>query len=218
MLVRLVALILALAATPVAFAQGVQPFQEGKHYFRIEPAQPTSTGSKVEVTEVFSYACPACALLQPQVEAWHKRKPANAQLVRTPAAWNPNWELVARDYYAAEAMGILDKTHAALFQALHVERKPLTTLEQLAGWYEQNAGVKAADVLATMRSFAIETKIRRSKQIVPRYGVDSTPTLIVAGKYRITGQSAGGYDALFAIIDFLVARESAARTTAPARP
>lgn len=212
MLLRSLALILAVFAAPAALAQAL--FQEGVHYFRIAPAQPTSTGTKVEVVEVFSYACPACALFQPALNGWKKRMPATAQFVRTPAAWNPTWETLARAYYAAEALGVLEQAHDKMFQALHVERAALGSAEQIAAWYEKTTGVKAADFLATMRSFAIETRIKRSKQTVPRYGVDSTPTMVVAGKYRITGQSAGGYDQLFAIIDYLVATEARAKAGA----
>jgi thiol:disulfide interchange protein DsbA len=204
------ALILA-AVAPAAFAQAmVERFQQGVHYFPIEPAQATPTDT-VEVTEVFSYACIHCAHFQPVVDGWKKKMPAGATFTYLPAAWNPGWEMLARAFYAAEALGVLDKTHKAFFDAIHVERRPFGGMEDIAAWFEANGGVKAADFLATANSSGVNIKVNRSKQMVPRYGVDGTPSVVVAGKYRITGGSAGGWQQVFEIVDYLVAREQAAR-------
>jgi thiol:disulfide interchange protein DsbA len=209
----LVAVLFALAA-PVASAQSmVERFQEGQHYFRIEPAQPTAT-DKVEVTEVFSYACIHCANFQSTIDGWKKNKPAQASFVSLPAAWNPGWEMLARAYYAAEALGVLEKTHGALFKAIHVERRPFGSMQDLADWYAATAGIKADDFLAAASSSAVNIKVNRSKQLVPRYGVDGTPSVVVAGKYRITGGSAGGWPEVMQVVDFLVAKEAAERAAA----
>jgi thiol:disulfide interchange protein DsbA len=203
-------LLAGLAVSGVARGQAlIEKYQPGVHYFPIEPAQPTTSGDKVEVVEVFSYACIHCAHFEPMVEAWKKKMPARAAFVYLPAAWNQPWEAVARAYYAAESLGVLAQTHMPLFNAIHVEHKPLGTLEDLATWYEGH-GVKPADFLAAARSFAVDAKIKRSQQLVPRYGVDGTPTVIVAGKYRVTGQSAGAYEKVFEVVDFLVGKEAAA--------
>ena len=206
----LAAALLALAAPAVLAQSMVERFQEGQHYFRIEPAQPTAT-DKVEVTEVFSYACIHCANFQTTVASWKKSKPAEANFVQLPAAWNPGWEMLARAYYAAEALGVLDKTHDALFKAIHVERRPFGSMQDLADWYAATAGIKAEDFLAAASSSAVNIKVNRSKQMVPRYGVDGTPSVVVAGKYRITGGSAGGWPEVMQVVDFLVAREAAER-------
>lgn len=204
------ALILA-AAAPAALAQAmVERFQQGVHYFPIEPAQASPTDS-VEVVEVFSYACIHCAHFQPAVDGWKKKIPAGASFTYLPAAWNPGWEMLARVFYAAEAMGVLDKTHKAFFDAIHVERRAFGSMDDVAAWFEANGGVKAADFLATANSAGVNIKVNRSKQMVPRYGVDGTPSVVVAGKYRVTGGSAGGWPQVFEIVDFLVAREQAAR-------
>lgn len=209
-MIRCLSLLCALLLAPYAWAQGlVEKYQPGKHYFLIEPAQPTSTGKKVEVMEVFSYACIHCAHFQALVDKWKANKPEQAQMVYLPAAWNAPWEMVARAYYAAEAMGILDKTHQAFFNALHVERKPFNSMDDIAKWYA-GYGVKAEDFLAMATSSAITLKINRSKQLIPRLGVEGTPTIIVNGKYRVTGESAAGYENVFDVVNFLVAKEAAA--------
>ena len=72
----------------------------------------------------------------------------------------------------------------------------------------------APTTVCTTSSFAVETKISRSKTLVPKYNVDGTPTVVVNGKYRVTGASAGGYEKLFDVVNFLVAKESAGKPAA----
>jgi thiol:disulfide interchange protein DsbA len=214
---RFLAVVLLFLAAPAAVAQSmVERFQEGLHYFRIEPAQP-STSDTVEVTEVFSYACIHCAHFQPTIAESKKTKPAAASFVQMPAAWNPAWEMLARAFYAAEALGILDRTHDALFSAIHVERVPFRSMQDIADWHAAKAGIKAEDFLAATGSTGVNIKINRAKQLVPRYGIEGTPSVVVAGRYRITGSSAGGWTEVMKVVDFLVAREAAARSAAQDR-
>lgn len=189
-------------------------FQEGVHFETISPA--VSPGKeRVEVVEVFSYSCVHCATFDPYVEKWAHELPENVEFKRVPAVFNPSWEPFARAYYTAEVLGVLDETHEPLFQALHTERQPLRSLQDLAGFYAQH-GVDEAEFMKTAQSFAVETKLRRSKTLVPRYGVGATPTMIVNGRYRATGSQAGGFEELLAVVDDLVAREQAAMGDAQA--
>ena len=203
--------LLAALAAPAALAQGLlEKYQAGTHYYPIQPAQAvTAPKGKVEVVEVFSYACIHCAHFQAEVNAWKKAMPANATFALMPAAWNATWEMVARAYYASEALGILDQSHDAFFNAIFIEKIPFATIEDIAKWYTK-FGVTEAAFLDAAKSLTTNTKVQRSKQMVPKYGVDGTPSVVVAGKYRVTGQSAGGYDKVFDVVNFLVAREAAA--------
>lgn len=204
---------LLLGALLAPLALHAQPFESGKHYFPIEPAQPTAMPGKVEVIEVFSYRCVHCWSFQSKVDTWRKTAPANVHFAYIPAAFNPSYELSARGFYAAEALGALDKTHGGMYDALWVKKTNVASLEDLAAVYE-SLGVPAADFTAAANSFAVTTKLKRSNAVLGRYGVEGTPTIIVNGKYRVTGESAGSYDKVFAVVDHLVALESAA-TPAP---
>jgi thiol:disulfide interchange protein DsbA len=211
-LTALFGLFLAGAAAAQALAPG-QTWVEGKNYYLIDPPQPTETGTKVEVLEVFSYGCPHCNEFQPIAENIKKALPAGAQMRYLPAEFGrESWKTFARAYYAAEAMGILDKTHGALFRAVYVDKKVdglNPTLEQIADVYHAAAGVKAEDVIATANSFAVNTKLKRADAFIKATGVDGTPTIIINGKYRLDGRSAGSFGALQELIKFLVAKEGA---------
>ena len=206
---RPIAFLALLLAAPLASAQALaEKYQAGKHYFPIEPAQPTSSGAKVEVVEVFAYACIHCAHFQPLVDAWKKNMPAGASFSYMPAFFQPTFALFGRAYYTAEVLGVAEKAHDDLFKAIFVEQKPLHSMDDIASWYAQY-GVKADDFVKTATSFAVETKVTRANTLVQRYAVDGTPTMVVNGKYRVTGQSAGGYDKVFDVVNFLVAKELA---------
>jgi protein dithiol oxidoreductase (disulfide-forming) len=172
------------STTPAAARQWVA----GSDYLVLDPPQPTSTGDKVEVVEVFSYACPHCAHFQPYVDELKSKLPAGAQFVLVPAVFNPSWEPFARAYYTAQTLGLVDKTHQALFDALHRDHQPLASIDALAKFYA-GYGADAGNFLSTANSFVIDAKIAHGNDLVKGYRVEGTPTLIVNGKYRVAMSS-----------------------------
>lgn len=198
------------AAEPVA--KPAVAWEAGKNYFVIDPPQPTASGDKIEVLEVFSYACPHCAHFQPYAEQIKQALPAYASFAYMPAVFSPAWEPYARAFYTAESMGVLDKTHQALFDALHRDHLPLRSIDDLATFYAGH-GVDKAKFLATAGSFEVESKLSRSREIVKNDGIDGTPSVVVNGKYRVNGASAGGFPQLIDLVGFLVKKEHDAGTT-----
>lgn len=198
--------ICSLALLP-GLAIAAPTYKEKIHYERVLPAQPTTTGDKVEVVEMFWYGCPHCNSLEPYVNRWVKKKPAQAEFVRMPAIFRPEWELHARAYYTAEILGVLEKTHAAMFEAIHQQKRRLSTDAEIQKLFAEH-GVSTEDFNRVFRSFAVEAKIRRAKDMSERYGIRGVPALIVNGKYRTGAQLAGGNANIFRVVDFLVAQES----------
>lgn len=218
---------LALAAFGLFAAAAVSAqdgqWKEGTHYFRIDPPQATAHADKVEVTEVFSYGCPACSSAAAKISQLKAKLPANAVMTYVPASWNTaeQWPLFQRAFYTAEALGVADKAHEDMFKAIWgggplavVEngkvKNPAPTLDDVAKFYEKY-GVKAADFSATANSFAINTKMKRADGYIKAALVDSTPTLVVNGKYRLNGRSAGSWENVEAIVLHLVKLESPAK-------
>ena len=217
MLKRLLSSVALLLVAPLALAQAAAQapaapagYAAGKDYFLIDPPQPTPNNGKVEVVEVFSYGCIHCANFQPLVDGWKKQMPAQASFSYLPALFRPDFALFGRAYYTAQVLNVAEKSHDAMFKAVFVEHRPFRSLEDFAQFYAQY-GVKPDTFVQTATSFEVESKLRHANEVVAKYGVDGTPTLIVAGKYRITGESAQGYDKVFAIVNDLVAKEAAAK-------
>lgn len=210
-------------ALPAAGAPSA-PWKLGQNYFLVSPPQPTDVpAGKVEVTEVFSYACPACNAFYPVADRLRESLPPNAVMDYVPAAFNPqeDWPVFQRAYFAAKALGIAAKTHDAVFNAVWKSgqlavynsvteslKDPLPTLEDLANFYHQKTGVSTQAFLAAANSFAVNVDVRRAHDYILACHVDGTPTIIVNGKYRLDVSSAGGYDQLIDLVKYLVAKES----------
>jgi len=194
MLKRLGLLFAGLVATSTAFAADAPAptaWEEGKNYFLVDPPQPTASGDKVEVLEVFSYACPHCAHFQPYAEELKSKLPANAQFVLIAAVFNAQWEPFSRAFFTAQSLGLLDRTHQAVFDAVHRDHLPVNTLEALANFYAGH-GANSASFLSTANSFVIDAKMSHAADLIRSYGVEATPTLVVNGKYRVSANSQRG--------------------------
>lgn len=199
-------LLLVSIASATETAAPAAAWEAGKNYFVIDPPQPTASGDRIEVLEVFSYACSHCAHFQPYAEQIRQSLPAYASFDYMPAIFNPQWEPYARAYYTAKSLGVLDKTHQALFDALHRDHVPMSTLDELANFYAQH-GVDKAKFLSESASFEVESKLSRARDIVRNDGIDGTPSIVIDGKYRVTGASAGGYPQLIELVGWLVDKE-----------
>jgi thiol:disulfide interchange protein DsbA len=207
-----------------ATAHAADSWIEGRHYFMIKPAVPINVApGKVEVVEVFSYGCIACNLFYPTMDKLVASLPKNAQAGYVHASFNTaeSWPMFQRAYLTAQAMGIAEKTHTAMFNAIWSSdelavtdrrtnrlKNPQPTIEKAAAFYSRVAGVKKEEFLSIAKSFSIESKMKHSDSLMKAYRADSTPTMVVNGKYRLTAQSAGGTDQLIELVKYLVAKET----------
>lgn len=215
-----------LACASVLPARAAPPqWVEGTNYVVLDQAQPTTVpAGKVEVMEVFSYGCPFCDKFQPVIHRLEHSLPRNTQMVFLPASFSPaeDWPLFQRAYFTAQALGIADRTHQAIYDAvwktgqLATEdpgtnrlRQPLPSLEDVAHCYSQLTGVSAQTFVATAQSFGIETRMREADAQVMAMQIPSTPCIVVGGKYRIVMESLHSIDDVIPLVKFLVAKASA---------
>lgn len=175
-------------------------------YEMVTPPQPTTSKDKVEVVELFWYGCPHCFKLEPYVERWLKRKPKNVKFVRMPGMFRPSWEIHGRAYYTAEILGVVDKVHNPMFEAIHEQKRSMNNEADILALFKKH-GVSEKDFKRVFRSFAVETKLRRAKDMGRRYGARGVPAVIVNGKYRISAQSAGGNAKVFKVVNKLARQE-----------
>ncbi|HZH42955.1 MAG TPA: thiol:disulfide interchange protein DsbA/DsbL [Lysobacter sp.] len=193
----------------------------GTHYVDIPNGQPFApTPGMIEVVEVFGYTCPHCAQFEPVFESWRARQPRDVKVTLVAAPFGGYWLPYAKAYYASETMGLVEKTHQPMFRAVHVERslpvQPLPSDEQIGAFYAK-FGANPQQFISTMSSFAVDAKMKRATQFMQRSGVESTPTLVVAGKYRIEiGGAVNSHEEMLRIAEHLVARERAAAAGAAA--
>lgn len=195
----------ALLPATSAPAAGIDP--TGK-YELVEPPQPTDTPDKVEVVEVFWYGCPHCFSFLPAMEQYSKSKPDYVAVRHMPAIFRDSWIAHARAFYTAGLLDVEEQIHRPLFEAIHVRKQSLDSREDLMKFFEQY-GVSNDDFNKTYDSFAVEVLMRKSQVMQQRYGVRGTPTVIVNGKYRVSGTLAGSPAEMIMVIEALVERERA---------
>lgn len=205
-------IVLAQADTP---APADYKYEEGKHYERLVPTQPTVGGAdKIEVAEVFWYGCPHCADQEPYITRWAENKPANVRYVKIPAQWNEVLQTHARLYYTEEVLAkngtIKDPVefHKAVFREFHNRGNRLLSESAIQQVFER-FGVSEEEFQTAWNSFEVNQKMRVAADLARRYSISSVPAIIVNGKYKTSAGDAGSYPNLVELIDELVARESA---------
>lgn len=183
-----------------------QSYEEGRHYAALDVPVRTASDTGVEVAEVFWYGCPHCYAFKPLIESWAENAPDYVNYVKIPAALGASWEPHAKAFFAVQAMGELDKVHDALFEALAGERRQLDSGEALADFVAEH-GVDGEAFLENYNSFGVNARMQQAQSKIRGARVTGTPTMIVAGKYRVTASMAGSHEAVLDVVDYLVERE-----------
>jgi len=199
--------VVATVAKP-SVPKALERYQEGRHYTTLPVAQPTSAApGEVEVAEVFWYGCPHCFTLEPFIQEWRLNGiPDDTVFVQIPASLNPSWQIHARLFYTAEALGKLEEVHPAIFREINVNRNPLNTRERMVEFFAR-FGVSEQQFTEAWDSFAVQTNLRRSDALVKRYRLTGVPAVVVNGKYVTGADLAGGNKQLLDVINFLVEKE-----------
>ena len=198
----------ALFGLALALPAAAQSDIEGL-YRKLPSPQPTSDPDKVEVVEVFWYGCPHCNRFQSYINEWLETLPDHVRFVRMPAIFNDQWDLHARAYYIADALGTVDDLHPLIFAAIHDEGRSLASMDAIRDFFVAH-GVAATDFDRYAGSFSVESGVRRSLVMQDGYGLRGVPALIVNGRFLVTGSTAGSYPKLLEVADALIRREHAA--------
>lgn len=176
-------------------------------YETLSPPQLTQNQDKIEVIEFFWYGCPHCYTLEPEIDKWLKTKPDNVEFIRQPAIFSSLWEKHAKAYFVAEALGVVNKVHADLFDAIQNKKQKLTSEDQLAKFFVAR-GVDETEFRNAFNSFFVDNKLRQAKSMAPRYGITGVPALIINGKYKTTGPLAKSQKNMIEVMNRLIQQES----------
>ena len=193
-----VAILLAafLALPSGASAQQIQ-------YGELNPPQPVENASKIEVIEFFWYGCPHCYSLEPYIETWLKKLPPDVEFRRVPAVFNSRWGHDAAIFYTLEAMGVLEKLHRPLFDAIHKSSLRTDNEAAFSEWLQKN-GVDPKKFMDTMKSFGVQSKLRRATQQTLAYKIDGTPAMAVAGRYTVSAEQGRTQQGMLQAVDGLI--------------
>ncbi len=200
---------LGLAASPLMAAAAVD-LAEGRNYTAVSPPQPVAVAGKIEVIEFFGYWCPHCRSLEPSLEEWVKKLPADVNFRRVPVAWQAGQEPYQRLYFALEAVGAGPGIHQKVFSALQMQGIRLELPAAQLAFASANGldGKKLADA---MSGFAISSKARKATQTAQVYRIDGVPTLAIQGRYLTSPEKSGGDEAALQVADALIRKAKAGR-------
>jgi thiol:disulfide interchange protein DsbA len=223
-MMRFAASLLAISVLALPAVVRATTFAEGTDYVRVLPAQQTTVPKgKAEVMEVFSYGCPVCNAFQPVMEKLRVSLPPNAQVVYLPASFNntsEDWPTFQRAFFAAQFLGIAERTHQAMYDAVWKtgelativpgtnklkERQP--SIDEVARFYARVAAVNAQQFVAMANSFGVDSKMRAADAQILAMHVEGTPSIIINGKYRVTRDWRAGSDQLIELVKFLIAKD-----------
>lgn len=195
-----------LAALILLFSTNVMAApQTGEEYRATAQALPTEQSGKIEVLELFWYGCPHCYHLEPQLAAWVKKLPQDVYFKRVPGLPQPAWAPMAKAYYAMEQLGVLEKLHGKLFEAIHKQRAFRPDDEAaVIDWITKQGGLDRKKVEAAFNSFSMNTKLMKAAQIFRASGATGVPALIIDGKYLSSSTMAGGNSQVLQVADYLI--------------
>jgi len=188
----------AATALPLAYV-------EGEHYKMTTQRLPAGEEQTAQVVELFMYTCPHCYHLEPEVEDWLKSIEGDnkTNFMQVPAVFGPNQIPLATAFYAAEALGISDKLHSLLFEAIHEDGMNLSSQKAILD-YVESEDIDRASFEKMMGSFAVKTKVKKAAALTKMSGVTGVPSFVVNGRYHTSGPMAGSIEGMFEIVDFLV--------------
>jgi len=177
-------------------------------YKELPSPQPTRTGNKIEVLEVFWYGCPHCYYFEPTIEKWLEEKAGYIEFIRMPGVLGKNWLPHARAFYAAEKLGVLDKIHHPLFDAIHKEKRKIMDKKALKKFFVEQ-GVNGDDFDQAFHSKEVEDSVRYAFTMGQRYALTGVPAVIINGKYGTSASMAGSYNKIIDVVNTLAAKEHA---------
>lgn len=210
MFTRALALFAAAVLSLSAFAATPDTAFEGHDYTRLADPRPVA-GKKIEVLEFFWYRCPHCFQLEPDLNAWLKTLPKDAQIRRVPAVFRDDWLPGAKLYYTLEQMGLLGRLHEKVFNAYHVENLNLNDPAVLGAWMTKQ-GVDRKKFEAIYNSFSTQSKATQGAQLATAYGINGVPAFIIDGKYTTSMSMTQSEPRLFEVLNQLIVKARAERT------
>ena len=171
-------------------------------YTTLKDALPVENPDKIEVAEFFWYGCIHCYNLEPLLETWVPKLPADTQFRRIPAVFNERWAHDAAIFYAFEVLGVLDKLHRPFFDAIHKDRLKTDNPAALGEWLTKN-GLEPKKFEATMKSFGVQSKLKRAAQLTGASRIDGTPALMVQGRYTISAEQGKSREGMLSVAESL---------------
>ncbi|HSG92276.1 MAG TPA: DsbA family protein, partial [Methylotenera sp.] len=133
---------------------------------------------------------------------------------------NASWAPMAKAYYAMETLGVLEKLHGPLFNAIHKQKSLNPTDEKAAiDWITKQGGFDKVKVEEAFNSFSTNANLKRAANVFRASGATGVPSLVINGQFVTSSTMAGSNDAALKTADYIITniRADKAKSAAPAK-
>ena len=183
-----------------------EEFEAGRHYQILDNPTVTRNSSKVEVVEVFWFGCNHCYALESYIQPWKRNLPNDVDFWKSHITWNAQAETHARLFYSAKALGIEEKAIPAAFTAIWREGRNLLGNSEVE-YFFKGFGIEKERYLSVSNSFGVNNAVKQANNRMRQWAVTGVPTIIVNGKYKVSGTREIGTSKLLDVVDFLIEKE-----------
>ena len=198
-------LILSLSTAGISTLAMAEAPKIGAQFDAIAQPIATDNAAKIEVMEIFWYGCIHCYQMDAPLNAWVKKLPSDVYFKRVPGLPNPSWAPMAKAFYAMETLGVAEKLHTPLFDAVNKTKTLNPTDEKAAiAWVTAQSGMDKLKVEQAFKSFTINTHLNRAAQIFRASGATGVPSLVIDGKYITSSTMAGGNEQALKTADYII--------------
>lgn len=163
-------------------------WQEGKHYEVIA----NTVSSEKNITEFFSFWCPACYNFEPLVAELKTKLPDGVEFQKIHVNFmgfsGPDTQnLATRTMMVGRLLKQETEVNTALFEAIHRQRQNLVSIEDFRQ-VAAIAGISNEQFDKTQSAFAVNSMLMRNNKRMQdfRGDVSGVPTFIVNDKYKAT--------------------------------
>ena len=159
-----------------------------------------SPRDKIEVLQFFYYGCPHCFDMQPLIEDWLAKKPADVEFRYMPALRDEKWLVLTRAYFALEKLGQARRLHRPIYDVINFDGAQLTDEQKLFDWVARN-GVERARFVEAFNAEDTRAQVEAARKLTVDYNIRATPTMVVAGKYLFSSGQAGSHFEAMKMLD-----------------
>jgi thiol:disulfide interchange protein DsbA len=201
----LAVLLLSLGSLSFAPLSMAEVPQVGTNFDAVAQPITTDNAAKIEVMEIFWYGCIHCYDMEKPLSAWVKKLPADVYFKRMPGLPNASWAPMAKAFYAMETLGVAEKLHTPLFEAVHKSKSLNPTDEKaVIAWVTQQSRMDKSRVEGAFKSFTINTNLNRAAQVFRASGATGVPSIVIDGKYITSSTMNGGNEAALKVADYII--------------
>jgi protein dithiol oxidoreductase (disulfide-forming) len=196
------ALLMAAALLIAPLSAVAAEYKEGVHYTVINDGPATE---KPEITEFFSFYCPHCySFSKTFLPKFKETLPEGVKFNQSHVEFigREMGVEMSRAFAVAHQLNVDEKMEAAIFAAIHDERKRFTNRDDVRALFVAN-GVDGKDFDSAANSFMVNAQMSKMKRDTENAKLSGVPSLVVNGKYRVEMATTKTSDELLALTYYL---------------